>query len=592
MLTRVIGVGIENTMERATSKAVADAAIGAQQSQADREREAKLMEITYKNTPLAVREAFLKGVDEMMNTAMAEGSWKGLAAALVKRIPSMFASITTGLTPALEAIGNIEYAVSNAQSFEQLIEDIKTASQEFASSVQTANDGLARNENSYYDYINSIQDAERTRYEALMAAEKTYQDALMRTGQVFKDNFLGPAVENIGAGFSNALAGLQELEVFTAPLGALNTKNNLGTLFDGLTGGAQVGGSDMLDAGLGLVGAGGLSLATTTISAIGTVFGMVFNSALTGQSEYLIDFIKKFASELPNTIKTVMKEVGPLFKEIFLILVDDVLPNVLTALVEVLPGLLSEVIVTVVQKFPEIISMMLGALFQLIRPLIGVVFEMAGALLPNLANLIAELTAVIPTLAVLMIVGLVENLPMLIARLIPAIIGAVIGIVPDLILRTIGGISKGLTGTDITKGFSVTKTITNALGGALGLDKFHEGGLVPGRGERPAMLLGGEAVLTREAVAMLGGVKAINNINGGQFIPDYQRVATSSTPMSAPSRVSAAPQTYNTNNQKTQTFHLTVNAASGTSRDETLRNSRLMVAELRKKMKQADKNRE
>jgi hypothetical protein len=217
---------------------------------------------------------------------------------------------------------------------------------------------------------------------------------------------------------------------------------------------------------------------------------------------------------------------------------------------------------------------------------------MAGALLPNLANLIAELTAVIPTLAVLMIVGLVENLPMLIARLIPAIIGAVIGIVPDLILRTIGGISKGLTGTDITKGFSVTKTITNALGGALGLDKFHEGGLVPGRGERPAMLLGGEAVLTREAVAMLGGVKAINNINGGQFIPDYQRVATSSTPMSAPSRVSAAPQTYNTNNQKTQTFHLTVNAASGTSRDETLRNSRLMVAELRKKMKQADKNRE
>lgn len=36
------------------------------------------------------------------------------------------------------------------------------------------------------------------------------------------------------------------------------------------------------------------------------------------------------------------------------------------------------------------------------------------------------------------------------------------------------------------------------------LDEFHTGGIVPGRGERPALLLGGEGVLNREAMAALG----------------------------------------------------------------------------------------
>ncbi len=61
--------------------------------------------------------------------------------------------------------------------------------------------------------------------------------------------------------------------------------------------------------------------------------------------------------------------------------------------------------------------------------------------------------------------------------------------------------------------------LSGSRGGGKGgrsLPKYHSGGHVPGRSEHPAMLLGGEAVLNRDAVSVLGK-DTIDALNSGKF---------------------------------------------------------------------------
>jgi hypothetical protein len=55
--------------------------------------------------------------------------------------------------------------------------------------------------------------------------------------------------------------------------------------------------------------------------------------------------------------------------------------------------------------------------------------------------------------------------------------------------------------------------------GKIALPKFHEGGMVPGVGERWAKLLGGEGVLNQRATAAIGGKPTVDRINKGAW--DY-----------------------------------------------------------------------
>lgn len=48
------------------------------------------------------------------------------------------------------------------------------------------------------------------------------------------------------------------------------------------------------------------------------------------------------------------------------------------------------------------------------------------------------------------------------------------------------------------------------------LPKFHKGGMIPGRDELPIMALGGEGMLTRDAVRRIGGKKGLDALNRGR----------------------------------------------------------------------------
>jgi hypothetical protein len=56
--------------------------------------------------------------------------------------------------------------------------------------------------------------------------------------------------------------------------------------------------------------------------------------------------------------------------------------------------------------------------------------------------------------------------------------------------------------------------------------KYHTGGMVPNFGEQPAMLLGGEGVLNRDAVKAIGGKRGLNELNAGGFVPNFQEDKT------------------------------------------------------------------
>lgn len=60
-----------------------------------------------------------------------------------------------------------------------------------------------------------------------------------------------------------------------------------------------------------------------------------------------------------------------------------------------------------------------------------------------------------------------------------------------------------------------TVGLANSVPGNMAVPRFHSGGVVPGRGEVPAVLLGGEAVLTADGLELLGGRDVLERLNSG-----------------------------------------------------------------------------
>lgn len=88
--------------------------------------------------------------------------------------------------------------------------------------------------------------------------------------------------------------------------------------------------------------------------------------------------------------------------------------------------------------------------------------------------------------------------------------------------RTIGAIKGPIRNMISWLNSNVISPVNNVIGN-LGLPQvphipsFHSGGMIPGRRERLAMVMGGEGVLTGQAVSRIGGPQVLDALNAGRL---------------------------------------------------------------------------
>src|SRR5699024_9070044 len=84
-----------------------------------------------------------------------------------------------------------EFASANAEAFIEFRKRVKEIGEQFKLQIDDIETGLKRNQSSYMDYLNSIEDAEKQRREAELEAYKQYKESLIEAQDVFRDAFAG-----------------------------------------------------------------------------------------------------------------------------------------------------------------------------------------------------------------------------------------------------------------------------------------------------------------------------------------------------------------------------------------------------------------
>jgi hypothetical protein len=113
-----------------------------------------------------------------------------------------------------------QFAFENATAYANYVEQLKEINKTFTESIDQATEGLSRNESNYYEYLNSIMEAEQARIQSRLDAEKQYQEELKNTEEIIKGiysqanesfgSFLGEALEGFGSFASNITGSISD----------------------------------------------------------------------------------------------------------------------------------------------------------------------------------------------------------------------------------------------------------------------------------------------------------------------------------------------------------------------------------------------
>lgn len=320
-------------------------------------------------------------------------------------------------------------------------------------------------------------------------ALKMYADALKNPGS-------SPTATSLMAGAGTSGSGVGINGIIAA------RRNDSGVSF----GGQVIEGASKM--AIGLAG----TLLSGAVTAFGSVIGMAFDATINNQTKYLLKFVEKFARELPEMVTGFVESFQDFFPKLVDTLVNDVLPNLIDTLVEVLPILVSTIASTFIQNLGPFVTNIVNGIQKVAGPLLKAVIGAVTDLLPALIDIVPKLAELMPALVVEGVSAILKNLPKIIfATLMAAISIALLPI--ELIMGAIRAIVK-FFGGDI-EGFSILKYIAKATkAGVDAIPTFHEGGKVPGSGEKSAVLLGGEGVLNKRAMAILGE-GGLNRLNKG-----------------------------------------------------------------------------
>jgi hypothetical protein len=670
----------------------------------------------------------------------------------LRDLPNIMAGIVSASMSIVTNLGNLDYAVQNAEAFQNYLVKIGDITNEYAKSIEEVTLGLRRNESDYYDYINSVADADKKRAEELLAAQEEYRNSLAKTRDILVNSFILPSMQNVGAGLESGLSSLASSasSMFTEGLNSIsflqkylggdsgpqtkdlkeatdaaakatdvaakateeNTKalkaltetmkstsksssgsssgimsllpESLQGLFgqaqsssgsapspssgimsllpeslqglvknaqtaqtanavsmtasivnisaqkavmDSTPGGVAAGvvgatagangdpavgfsaiiksflgpaapgdavGDVVGSAGSGITPGGGIAAAalggaasaapgvkgstpildtiasmsrgwesfknfagtlkssdkkdeeggieiasfltknlsklliggvggllSTAVSGFGSIIGQTFSAALSGNADKLLEYIKRFASEIPAMAAGIVQGFMEVFPELIDTIVSDVLPSLMTVLVEQGPQLITSILDTFIKQFPRFITVMVKGLTKAIGPLTDALLTGIAELVPTLISTLPEILGGIQSAILSVAVSLLKNLPKLIVMALVSVLSLIM-LPIDMVLSLISNTLGKLLGFKIP---SLVKAFASA--GAKLVSKiptFHTGGVVGGSGEQPAILLGGEGVLNKKAMSMLG-TQNLDMLNKGQ-LPQMRQIDT------------------------------------------------------------------
>lgn len=461
----------------------------------------------------------------------------------------------------------LQVAEANAEAKASFEETITGLNEQFKQTFDQIEEGLQRNQTSYFDYINAIQDAEQERMRARMDAEKQYREQLEQNKKQFYDaGFIQPIVkvsqqasdllskvgfsgESIGADIQGLTGSIKQITSLRVQ--EKNVPKQIGRvakrfaddpeLSEALTGELterldELVGKRKAFQGVALkklnkvvtksIANGFLKAGSMILGQIGNLLGQLANpEAFNQMIESLMVFIERLPETAPKFIKKIIENIDDLF-----LALAEALPALFEIIATELPNIVSAIADGLAKALPEIIKALGEQLPVLIENLVPALTDLIIVLVENIPALVEALVKALPTL----VVEIIKALP----RILGALIEAMIMLIPHLIKGLIEGIKlidfkEALSdifgnigeafkriGSAIEKFVEFFKSPVKKIGKGI-KNIFHDGGLVEGRDDEViALLQTGEGVLTRDGLRFLGGPGVLEEINKGK-VPTY-----------------------------------------------------------------------
>ena len=594
-------------------------------------------------------KAQIAALEAQGKAALEGGQLKGI---LVSIFDQGFAEIGTRFGAFLASTFQVEFARANAQVYKTFIDTIGQINDAYRASTDEAISQIARNESSYYGYLNRIEQAERVRIDARIKAEDDYRNSLRKTGQVFSEFVLSSTtsladgasssfkslfgsintqlfdetsvnIDRIVGSFEVAFKGIEEALQLDIPGLKLDNENIKGLdsvllkFIKGFNGSLADGITKLYD------GEGELSLGSTLTAAVGPSIERLVNSlapAGNGADN------SKLAATISTTVGVAVSSGFDVVSSSFLNLfssLGSILLSSFGQIVSITAGENGDRVVKYIEKFvaelPEVAPLFLDKLIENI----GLVVDAIAAALPEVLTVLAEelpsfieglvsileesapkivaaLTSALPALIRGIVPQLVSLINVVIAQL-PEIVEGLAAAVPVLIVELVKALPRLIPAIIIGVIKAVAALIYGLMSGILGIFginlpeyKFHSGGLIPGNdNDIPIIAQGGEGVISRKGMSMLGtdGLDAINSGNIAQMNASLARSSfhTGGVVGSAGSRSGG---TYNDNSSVT--IEMKPLIAPGTSNAEIDRQSKALVDSMDRQLakKAQDRNSE
>jgi TP901 family phage tail tape measure protein len=423
------------------------------------------------------KDAALKSLEKAVRDEKIRKGQESVIYKTTVAVGEALSSVGDAVSSSLENILNLSFVVENIEALDNYKEKLSEIGKTFDGQMTEIEDALQKNKSSYFDYLNSLQDAEKERIQSLIDAEKEYQEELKTTkevaGEAFNSLFTGlagSAQSGIGAIGGKLTEGY--MEDFAAAEGFWASAGNLG---------------------LAGVASGGTALASGATGVVGDLVTLASEDPAE-VSKFIDDFIE----QLPQIAESLITNI-----------VEN-LPKLIDALVEMMPVLFE----TIANALPQLLITLANAIPELL-------VSFLTALIDNLPQIIQ---------------GLVQALVIAIPKIVVALIAAAIQLflkLPEILFSLWTGIIDGLVSlfTDGEFWLSIGKSIADGFAGLFeGIGDFfggifHEGGVVKGGEDVPIIAQGGEGVLSRQGMRALGGAGALDKLNSGvnPFIEDINR---------------------------------------------------------------------
>jgi hypothetical protein len=434
----------------------------------------------------------------------------------------------------MEVLTNIDFAYENAEVFKEYSKQLEEIDKQFKDQFETITKGLRRNESSYYDYINALQDAEKQRFDQMLEAEKTYRESLKKTQDV-----IGETLKNSSVGiFSSMSSGIEGVFSTFGKQAFGDLSENISTFVGSSRQASEVRGkidretekvlgkdptndqiSQAIDSGLLDISNDLVSLAEATkqgdealslvvSQSLFSLGGSILSGVVSGMSSLLslgfaddktIEALKNFIEELPQAVVSFVNA----FVENLDVILDafvEGLPVILTALVDGIPKILEAIIIKLGEALPAILEAIAEALPELVRKLVPLILNLVLVLLSN----VDKIVNILATIPGALLEGLINALlsKEFWKNLANAII-SVMGLGIRLVVNALIGIFNAIP-------------LMPDIPYLPDLPKFHEGGLIKGNYEDVMInAQSGEGVVSRQGMLAIGGASVLDKINSG-----------------------------------------------------------------------------